>query len=245
MTYKTVHGDYTKQDFVEGAMTFDYHDWDSRKTRGCVCDATYTDVDCSKRMCGYGTDPLDTRDNLLLPLKYQTQQLTFQSSVSNCQNEGKTFALKFTSTLNEVYTTIPINFVCAKTELNDFVHDVQLALLTLPNQVINGITVAGSIDPSGYYVNLNVTFTGCYNEGPQHIIEVLDYECSNGCTPKLTGINMNHMFYRKHSNVSQIQVPDYASYECGRRGKCDYTSGECKCFEGYGGPLCGVQTLIV
>jgi hypothetical protein len=60
---------------VEGAETFDYHAWDSRKTRACVCDPTYTDIDCSKRMCGFGTDPLDTRDNLLLPLKYQTQQL--------------------------------------------------------------------------------------------------------------------------------------------------------------------------
>lgn len=73
--YIQVHGDYTKQGFVDGAKTFTDHDWDSRKTRGCVCDATYADVDCSKRMCGYGTDPLDTRDNLLLPLKYQTQQL--------------------------------------------------------------------------------------------------------------------------------------------------------------------------
>lgn len=60
---------------MEGAETFDYHAWDSRKTRACVCDPTYTDIDCSKRMCGFGTDPLDTRDNLLLPLKYQTQKL--------------------------------------------------------------------------------------------------------------------------------------------------------------------------
>lgn len=33
--------------------------------------------------------------------------------------------------------------------------------------------------------------------------------------------------------------------ECSGRGSCDYTSGECKCFEGYYGRACSVRTTLV
>jgi hypothetical protein len=40
---------------------------------GCVCDPTYGEIDCSSRMCPYGNDVLDTRDNLLVSAKFQVQ----------------------------------------------------------------------------------------------------------------------------------------------------------------------------
>ena len=157
-----------------------YYQWDAGKIRGCVCDARYGDVDCSKRICPYGTDVLDVRDDLTQPQKYQMQELTFvaddesfnvysgppylnskdSSGIYSTGLKGQTFALTFRSRLNESFTTIPIVF--DPIDLNDFVHDVQVALLTLPNRVIDGVTVS-----AGRYLTSAASYDG--NGNPNSI----------------------------------------------------------------------------
>lgn len=152
-------------------MTFPYRNWDNMKTRGCVCDATYGDIDCSKRMCPHGNDVLDIRDNLLVSTKYQIQELKFKASDLLDSLDSKTFALTFTSRLNETFTTIPIVF--DENDLNDMVHDIQLALLSLPNKVIDGISVAATKDAADI-ISITFTFTGDAVQGPQHLLKVED-----------------------------------------------------------------------
>jgi len=306
MAFAATWNDYENRGFKSDAKKFSLHSWDSGKIRGCVCDAQYGDVDCSKRMCPYGNDVLDIRDDLLVPTKYQQQNLIFASVDHQASGGvdtlvGETFALTFKSRLNETFTTIPIVFDAtgisvhggpgsiaanrAYTERergalgNDFLNDVQLALLNLPNRVIDGVKVTaqrinsgksmfhanGSLLSNNGYTSggnqdllgdqtlaamqdilvLTVTFTGDAVQGPQHLLAVEDYECNDGCTPKLTGLNLEYRYNHKSSNVTERVLADYNSYECGRRGKCDYDTGLCECFTGYSGDNCNSLTTLV
>lgn len=279
-----------------------YYQWDAGKIRGCVCDATYGDVDCSKRMCPYGTDILDVRDDLTSAQKYQMQELVFVANDETWNTQttqsystdttgvfspgmkDQTFALTFRSRLNETFTTIPISF--DPVDLNDFVHDIQVALLSLPNRVIDGITVAAgrflstaetytSGNPATVYggmgpgatgttdldgnlnfdpnaneytrneIRVNVTFTGPSVQGPQHLLEIEAIECQSGCTPQLTGLELQTRANHLQSNITETVLADFNSYECGRRGKCDYTTGLCACFLGYVGDNCNTLTTLV
>ena len=269
MSFGATWTDYSIQGFHTDPKTFEFSSWDAGKTRGCVCDATYGDIDCSKRMCPYGNDILDVRDDLTTGIKYQVQDLIFVANENRTAYaatpadnvrpiHGETFALTFTSVLNETFTTIPIVFDTEDTE--DMKVDIQLALLSLPNRVIDGVSVTvtkGSTDMIRDddaniadlvvtdMVTVSVTFTGPSVQGPQHFLEVHDYECSSGCTPKITGLSLNYKYDYFNSNITETTLADWNSYECGRRGKCDYETGLCQCFSGYFGDNCNTLTTLV
>jgi len=286
----------------QDAHTFTNRGWDRHKTRGCICDPEYGDIDCSKRMCPYGTDIMDQRNNLNKQGQYEVQTILFQARGSTADVGSingfttETFALTFKSQLNETFTTNPIVFhVSTGDNLHDFVLDVEQALESLPNRVIDDVKVNAAILKTTVsatdYVNilrLNITFSGEHVQGPQNLLTVRAYKCGDGCTPKLTGLQLEPnrqavsvgfvnrwgttiavnggTWYdslkgtmnipggasytlsssnpRDNNNVG-LAMSDFNSYECGRRGKCDYSTGICGCFAGYTGISCGTITALV
>jgi len=266
LAYGATPADYSTGDYLnQDAHTFSYYNWDLGKTRGCVCDPEYGDVDCSKRMCPYGTDVMDIRDDTDAVGKYQVQSITLypfggtDQSVPSNDLVDKSFALTFKSKLNETFTTIPIQIpnatdASAATTTNDasynygliknLILDVQWALEGLPNNVIDKVEVHGQY-VTGVSVDailLNVTFVGENVQGPQHPLVVRAFQCLDGCTPYITGVDLA----MKSQNVTtDVQFSDYNSYECGRRGKCDYSTGICTCFAGYTGLSCSTITALV
>jgi hypothetical protein len=292
--YAATWNDYTTIDFSDDKRTFGYQGWDIGKERACVCDAQYTDVDCSKRMCPYGTDALAVREDILVQDRFHRQQIVFKALNDDLTSlAGKTFALTFVSKLNETFTTIPIVFDAAdSTSMSDMANDIRLALLHLPNKVIDDVMVSAKSASNGFgtvantknAVIVTVTFSGDAVQGPQHLLVVEDYECSSGCTPRITGLGLQTVTaptseigvvfadttlnggYTKLGGAASAIVdgvagPSYDatpsslrlplqqayenSYECGRRGKCDYSTGLCECFEGYSGENCIYQTILV
>jgi hypothetical protein len=257
-----VHG--TRQGLGIYPQALPYYGWDKTKIRGCVCDATYADIDCSKRLCPHGTDVLTVPQNLLIEDSKQVQMIRLKESeaIASFPNDDidpdiRTFALNFRSRINETYSTIPIRFDVgfgSTGSLSDFANDVKLALLGLPNQVIDGVEVSVQADPSvssAYFIR--VTFTGDSVQGRQNLLSVNTIRCGDGCTPKITGLPLEETvktfadpwFNVAWSTVNETVASDYNSYECGRRGKCDYSTGLCDCFEGYTGEACSEQTTLV
>lgn len=248
----------------DSAKSFDYRYWDKTKTRGCVCDPEYADVDCSKRMCPYGNDVMDHRPDTTDAFVYHTQRITFTATdtkeLKDVATKDRTFALKFTSKLNETFTTIPIVFkgytntgetgeaqtVLTHDQWNTFSDDVEAALMALPNEVIDNIDVrywmpdAAATPEVGY---MNITFTGSHVQGTQNLLEVVHTNCGDGCTPKLDGFQLGISAHMTETETDESA--DWNSYECGRRGKCDYDSGVCECFEGYTGIACNTITALV
>lgn len=248
LPYAAVAADFVDDYYnFQTAYTFadSYYEWDKGKTRGCICDPEYGDVDCSKRMCQYGTDVMDLREDLTTPAKYQVQRFIFQIARQGQLTDlgsTQTFALTFKSKLNETFTTQPINIYSGDSDFRRFLLNIRDALLRLPNRVIDKVEVEGYHTDYDNLAYVNVTFTGDYVQGPQNLLTVRSYYCNDGCSPKLTGVlNLSPV----NQTISQIQMSDFNSYECGRRGKCDYETGICQCFDGYSGPTCSIISCLV
>ena len=279
LTFGSVAGDYfgdqvdtepTIMSIVKTAKTFsDTADemWDFHKSMACKCDPGFIDVDCSRRMCPKANDVMDERLNIADEMKYQIQNITlFAAGDDGSGNEStiaefydKSFALTFTTTLNESFTTRPI-LISAGTDVDTIektlAKDLTVALKGLPNKVITNVNVNTTL---GYqtieltkkdiaFLNIEVEFVGASVMGPQNLLTVEAEKCWDGCTPKITGLDLLSTISgggQDLSFVTEKQAADYNNYECGRRGKCDYDKGLCECFEGFTGEACSIQTALV
>jgi hypothetical protein len=225
-------------------------------------------------MCPSGNDVMDLRANTGVAANAQVQTITLISGgIGANADNGKlaagdaatdfnslSFALTFTSKMNETFTTVPVQMeggVIATLATN-----VKNALRSLPNKVINDVSVTGHLNADADALILQVTFSGSSVQGKQHLLEVVTAPCGAGCTPSIDGIDAvlvqginttyaaGYAAGKTHgvgtlSSVKESTPSDYNSYECGRRGKCDYDTGLCSCFEGYTGESCTSLTALI
>jgi hypothetical protein len=227
-----------RNSMTDVAYNFAYYGWDKGKMRACKCDAPYGDYDCSKRLCPLTWDVMDH-----VPTYYSSgnvHRLSFVFQTSNCDNADKTFALSVKSNSNEVFTTIPIAYSC--TNGHDFALAIANSIKRLPQIDFDvKVTVAYT---SYTTTDVNVTFVGCNTQGDQPLLVAHTQFCGDGCTPKLTGLDLAYVNNIATSNVTVVNNNYNYNYECGRHGKCDYVSGECQCFNGFSGKGCSMQTSI-
>eukprot|EP00622_Pseudochattonella_farcimen_P001442 FR736137.1.p1 GENE.FR736137.1~~FR736137.1.p1 ORF type:complete len:113 (+),score=12.82 FR736137.1:168-506(+) len=96
-------------------------------------------------------------------------------------------------------------------------------------------------------MQIEVAFTGGHVQGPQNLLQVEMKRCQDGCLPKIDGLNLVSAGFGENvtSFVAEKIRADFNSYECGRRGTCDYNSGLCECFEGFAGERCNLQSALV
>jgi len=235
--------------FSDDYPSFPYYYWDKTKTRGCVCDPEWFDVDCSKRMCPYGNDVMDHRMDLTATRLYQKQRIEFHSLERSSgladteYTEDRTFALTFKSKMNETFTTQPIQWqVATPTKRRETELAIEYALKSLPNRVIDSVSVTIGDGTKDTFVEFE--FNGAHVQGAQNLLKVRTAECLDGCTPYITGLMLAPVGLNKN-NVTETQLADFNSFECGRRGKCDYDSGICECFDGYTGLACNTVSALV
>jgi hypothetical protein len=267
LTFGTVFNDYYTGDAgyrglgVGAVSPSADNSWDADRARACVCDAGWSGINCAARMCPYGNDVMDQRLDTSDTRVSQVQTIRFNmggrdgqgnttSGASVADMVAKTFALTFTSKMNETFTTKPIQLTAATSAgYTTLATAVSSALSELPNQVISGVTTTvtspASASNTSPYLLIKVTFDGASVQGRQNLLEVSTNPCADGCTPKIDGLTKLVTGTNTTSFIVESTAADYNSYECGRRGKCDYDTGLCSCFEGYTGEACASLTALV
>jgi hypothetical protein len=215
--------------------------WDADKSRMCVCDAKWTDVDCSRRMCPKGNDPLLDCSEGYGDIDTQQQKIClFEGDGIDL---GGDFAIKYNDYYKGSYTTGALPYDASADDVAD-------ALLSLPDHAIDAVSVEAldfeactsgdgatalqASDGRGWLI----TLSGNQVTGKQHHFELLTQACLDGCQPKLDGLtSLAH-------NVIISRPADTEMYECSRRGVCDYDTGICECFQGFTDEDCSVQSNL-
>jgi len=128
--------------------------------------------------------------------------------------------------------------------------------LSATNVAPSGVGSIGGSTAGHNVFEFSVEFTGNNVQGTQHYLTVEAAKCGDGCFPRIDGLPIvseigGNTFITVttkptfSAGADNDYETDFNSYECGRRGKCDYKTGLCSCFSGYTGNSCNVITALV
>jgi len=151
-TLTTLSNAVTQSDNSQVNNGFLYQLWDAQKIQGCKCDLGYTGPDCSSRVAPKGDDPLTTVKSVTQTQSIQISQtadvldtepevttVSWAGSTITAAAGPNTFFIIYYDQYGGVWRTDAItqSTVAATTAAN-----VQRALRNLPNEVLEGVSVA-------------------------------------------------------------------------------------------------------
>ena len=216
-------GLYLGSDYVNGASSLGgdgvgpkYTNWDFASIGVCNCDMGFFGPDCSRRMCPKADDPVTINQN------ERSVMVSVQSDGTD--TAGKVLVSFLGHTAEFSLTTAVSNTYCEQQwELLDNINDVTCLVTDGPGHTMFNVTFHSF--PSFPSENNFFSHTG----NPA----VTDFTCDTSQITVTGGTGA------KTCRVKDITNTDIKEYEfCGRRGTCDFTSGLCYCFQGYGGLNC-------
>eukprot|EP01029_Cantina_marsupialis_P029155 TRINITY_DN779879_c0_g1_i1.p1 TRINITY_DN779879_c0_g1~~TRINITY_DN779879_c0_g1_i1.p1 ORF type:complete len:565 (+),score=155.27 TRINITY_DN779879_c0_g1_i1:40-1695(+) len=140
-----------------------YTKWDAESVQTCVCDKGYTGPDCSLKTCPTGDDPLTTGVNGIYKVldvnDYYGKARPVQNKMTMSYTvDGKTFEGVTPFAIDYTGTGLKANI---DTDIAEVVKGVQLNALSLPNELLRGVTtgtneiIMGSENPGAHTITLS------------------------------------------------------------------------------------------
>ena len=192
-----------------------YTGWEKDSVAMCYCGHGRTGYDCSERMCPKDDDPLT---------KNQTYR-SFSLNIRSTSAMGGDLRIKFQNDRSTVlHLTSLTNTSCSYSFVKSPKFDtVDCHVISTDNTNVN---LNVTIKSWPYYSHENNLHS--HNGNPP----LKDFQCD---TSRTTG-GVTCQFY-------DLQSTNLIEYDyCSKRGICDFNTGLCKCFKGFGGVSCNKFT---
>eukprot|EP01031_Cornospumella_fuschlensis_P033531 gene33531-40566_t len=195
--------------------TTPYALWDRNQTTACICDVGYTGPGCEERMCPKGDDPLTPFSS------YRSIVVTVEHVAASPSGGSHRFSFMGQS------LALPVTIWSEQ--------ECQRAFSTVPNidAVQCGVKRLGRFN--GYSLLLQfLSFPVIPHENNLY---------THGGNPPLFAFSCDSSSVqtvgRASCRVADVVGTDYPEYVyCSNRGRCDFSSGRCRCFTGFYGANC-------